>query len=217
MPTRTDPSPTRPTLILLGGGGHARVLLDALALADRAVGGVLDDDPGVKTDVPRLGTLAQLADFDPGDTELVNAIGSADLPETRHAVYEYAIKQGFGFTQVVHPAATLAISAACGQGTQVLAGSVIGPGTTLADNVLVNTRAGIDHDCHIGPHTHLAPGVTLCGGVRVGEGCHIGCGATVIQGVAIGNRVVVGAGAVVTQDLPAGSRVAGVPAGPIGS
>jgi UDP-perosamine 4-acetyltransferase len=70
----------------------------------------------------------------------------------------------------------------------------------------------VEHDCVIGAHTHLGPGATLCGGVRVGEDCHIGVGAVVVQGVSVGNGVLVAAGAVVVGDLTSGVRVAGVPA-----
>jgi acetyltransferase-like isoleucine patch superfamily enzyme len=82
----------------------------------------------------------------------------------------------------------------------------------VGHNSIINTRASVDHDCVIGAHVHLAPGVTLSGGVTVGEGTHIGTGAVVIQGMTIGPRAIVGAGAVVVADVPAGAVVLGVPA-----
>ena len=85
-------------------------------------------------------------------------------------------------------------------------------GTRIAENSVINTGAVVDHECIIGSHVHVAPGVTLSGGVQVGDGSHIGTGATVIQGVSIGRKALVGAGAVVLKDVPSGARVAGAPA-----
>jgi UDP-perosamine 4-acetyltransferase len=79
---------------------------------------------------------------------------------------------------------------------------------------LVNTRASVDHDCKIGPHTHLGPGATLSGGVQVGRASHIGCGATIIENIHIGCGVMVAAGAVVIAPVPDNTIVRGVPARP---
>lgn len=213
QPQPTAPASPKP-VVLLGGGGHARVLLDVLALTGRAVRGLLDDDPAVtgSDQAQRLGGIEALKQLDPSEIELINAIGSANLPTIRQAVYEHARAAGFRFAPVLHPDATIARLATLGPGVQVLAQSVVGPGTTLGENVLINTRSSVDHDCTVGPHTHLAPGVTVCGSVRIGAGCHIGSGATIIQGVTLGDGVLVAAGAVVTKDVADGQRVAGVPA-----
>lgn len=93
-----------------------------------------------------------------------------------------------------------------------MAGAVIQPDVTIGANVLINTRASVDHDCRIGDHAHLAPGTTLCGGVCVGHTTHIGAGATVIQGVQIGNRCLIGAGSLVLRDVADGKKAYGVPA-----
>ena len=93
-----------------------------------------------------------------------------------------------------------------------MAGAVIQPGTHIASDSIVNTRAAIDHDCAIGKHVHIAPGCTLSGYVTVGDETHIGAGAVVIQGINVGKRCLVAAGALVNRDLTDGDRVAGVPA-----
>ena len=89
---------------------------------------------------------------------------------------------------------------------------MVGTGTRIKDNAIVNTRAVADHDCRIGAHVHLAPGAVLSGGVIVGNGTHVGTGAGVIQGVRIGKGCLVAAGAAVTVDVEDGAAVAGVPA-----
>ena len=77
---------------------------------------------------------------------------------------------------------------------------------------IINTRAIIEHECHIGPFTHIAVGAVLCGNVDVGDDSFIGANATITEGTKLGNHVIVGAGSVVRQPLPCGCMAAGVPA-----
>ena len=93
-----------------------------------------------------------------------------------------------------------------------MAGVVIQPGSRIGKNSIVNTKASVDHDCIIGDHVHISPGVTLSGGVTVGSTVHIGSGATIIQGMRIGDNCLVAAGAVVISPLLDSVTVAGVPA-----
>jgi acetyltransferase-like isoleucine patch superfamily enzyme len=76
----------------------------------------------------------------------------------------------------------------------------------------VNTAAIIEHDCVIGDHVHISPGVALGGGVRIGALAHLGLGAIALPGAAIGERAVVGAGSVVLKTVPPATTVVGVPA-----
>ena len=85
-------------------------------------------------------------------------------------------------------------------------------GSSIGKHTIINTNATVDHDCHLGDFVHIAPGATLCGGVKVGNGTLIGANATVLPNCKIGKNVSVGAGAVVTTDLPDNVVVAGVPA-----
>lgn len=209
---------TRP-LLLLGGGGHARVLLDIAKLAGRSVIGLLDDNPallGSEIDgASVLGTIDALSEHDPATVALVNAVGSAGVPKVRRQVFERGRDAGFAFANIVHPSAVIAQSATIHPGAQVLAGAIVGPGASIGEDAIVNTRASVDHDALIGEHTHVAPGATVCGGVAIGAGSHIGCGATLIQSVRIGAGALVAAGAVVTRDVPDAARIGGVPARPI--
>lgn len=203
-------------LILVGAGGHALVLLDALLLEGRKVLGLLDADPALaKREVlglPVLGGNEVLERHGPGSVLLVNAIGSTASLARRRAACERLHKAGYRFAGVRHPSAVVSARARCAEDTQFMAGTVVQAGATIGADSIVNTGATIDHDCRIGAHVHVAPGATLSGNVQVGDESHIGCGATVIQGVRIGARCVVGAGAVVLDDVPDGATVVGVPA-----
>jgi UDP-perosamine 4-acetyltransferase len=203
------------TLIVIGTGGHARVLIEALRLGGAQILGALDHDPTRRGQsvlgVPILGTDDALAQHGTGQVKLVCGVGSVAPGSARESVYRRLRDRGYEFEGVVHPSAVIASDAQL-RDAQVMAAVVIQPGVQLGENVILNTGCIIDHDCAIGDHAHISPGVTLCGDVRVGRGAHVGAGATVVQGIEIGEGAFIYAGAVVTRAVPARARVAGVPA-----
>lgn len=203
-------------VLVVGAGGHAKVLIDALRLQHVDIIGATDEDPEKHESsllgVPILGGDEVVRRYPPKTVVLVNGIGSTGVTGRRRDVYCRFKASGYGFTTVVHPAATVADDVSLGDGTQIMAGAVIQVGTRIGCNCIVNTQASVDHDCRIGDHVHIAPGATLSGGVHVGDGVHVGSGAVIIQGIAIGAGCVIGAGAAVIREVGDGSLVRGVPA-----
>jgi len=208
-------------VVVLGAGGHARVLIDLL----RQVGtptpvAILDQDRSlVGVDllgVPIVGDDDALERFDPTRTALVNGVGSVRDTARRQAVFLRGRDRGFRFATLVHPTAVLAEGLDLGEGVLVLAGAVVNTGVRVGEDTILNTATVIEHDCTIGSHVHVASGAILAGGVTVEDGAHIGAGATVIQGVRIGLGAVIGAGAVVIDDIGADVVAVGVPARPRG-
>ncbi|MFA6224290.1 MAG: acetyltransferase [Desulfomonilaceae bacterium] len=203
-------------VIVIGAGGHSKVVADALRTSGRIALGFLEANldlhgriiDGLKV----LGCDDLLLDYPPETINLANGIGSTVSTEARRTVYERLNRGGYKFETVYHPSATIAQSAQIFSGVQIMAGGVIQPGVIIGENTIINTGAIVDHDCIIGKHCHIAPGVVLSGEVQVGDGCHIGTGADVIQGLSIGAGSLVAAGAVVIQDVPPNTWVAGVPA-----
>jgi sugar O-acyltransferase (sialic acid O-acetyltransferase NeuD family) len=198
-------------VIILGAGGHARVLLDALRRSSRMIIGFVDpglikgsEGPG---GLSVLGGDEALRDFAASDVQLVNGVGSIGATTQRHMVWRRGKDAGFSFAQVVHPSAIVSDTAGIGEGAQIMAGCVVQPGAQIGPNSIINTRASVDHDCLIGETVHLAPGVTLSGNVRIGARSHIGTGAVVIQGISIGADSLVAAGAVVYRDIPEAGRL----------
>ncbi len=203
-------------VILLGSGGHAKVLLDILLEQNIEILGIAEKDgadlPAELYGVPVIGNDSDVEQYSPDKVGLVNGIGSIGSTVLRHKVYEKFKLQGYSFPQVIHPGAVVSKRAEIGDGVQVMAGAVVNIGTCIRGNSIINTNASVDHDCLIGAHVHIAPGVTLSGGVTVGDGSHIGTGASVVQGIEIGGNVIVGAGAVVVGNIASGKTVYGLPA-----
>jgi sugar O-acyltransferase (sialic acid O-acetyltransferase NeuD family) len=201
-------------VIVIGGGGHAKVLVSTLLLCGRRILGFVDLSP---TAPPLLGSKCLGSDaavffHAPSDVQLVNGVGSVGSTARRQDVYDRFTREGYCFAAVIHPSAIIAPEAQIEDGVQIMAGAVVQAGCRLGANVIVNTGAQVDHDCIIDSHAHVAPGVTICGAVDVGTGAHIGAGAIVIQGIRIGAGSVVGAGTLVIRDVPQGAKVIGAPA-----
>ncbi len=203
-------------LLVLGAGGHARVLIDALQQSGAVIRGILDPEVSLQGTsimaVPVLGADERVRDFQASEIRLVNGLGSVRDTTARRRLFETMKAQGYSFATVIHPTSIVAPDVQLGEGVQVLANAVVNTAVVLQDNVIVNTAAVVEHDCQIGAHSHIAPRATLAGGVSVGQGCHIGLAASVLQNLSIGESSLVAAGAVVVRAVPAGHSARGVPA-----
>ena len=198
-------------VIVLGGGGHAKVVADCLRLSDFEMLGIVDPaltrGEKIFERLICLGGDDVLDDYTPESVRLANGIGSTGDMARRRAVFENFRARGYQFVTMVHPSAVVAASVTLAQGAQVMAGVVIQAGSTIAMNTTINTGALVDHDCRIGDHVHVAPGAVLSGGVFLDAGVHVGTGARIIQGIKVGASAVVGAGMTVLDDVEAGATL----------
>jgi len=198
-------------VIVVGSGGHAKVVITTARAAGLEVTALTDDDPArwgqFVLGVEIIGPAPPILD-DPRQVAVL-AIGGNRARQRR------ALAARCQFATLVHPGAIVDASVRLGAGTVVFAGAVIQPDAVLGAHVIVNTGASIDHDCAIGDFAHIAPGAHLAGGVELGEGGFLGIGAVVIPNVRIGAWTTVGAGAAVVDDLAANLVAAGVPARPL--
>lgn len=207
-----------PRCVILGGGGHAAVLIDALeAAGEVAVHGILDRNPALwNTRLyghPVLGADELLAGLARGGIEaFVVGVGSVTRNPQRRRLYALALDAGLQPCAVRHPSAVVSPRASVGRGSVILAGAIVNAGARIGENVIVNSGAIIEHECEVGDHVHVASGARLSGGVRVAAEAFIGAGATLKQQVTIGEGAVVGAGSVVLRDVAPACVVVGAPA-----
>lgn len=208
-------------VIVLGAGGHARAILEALRALGRDVTAVAvtaraPASTGQRAALPAM-TEDEVLALAPQSIELAMGIGTVEPSPLRRQVFDKFRAAGFGFATIVHPSAVVASDAILGEGAVVMAGAIVQAGCRVGANAIVNSGVILEHDGVVGAHAHLASGCVLAGGVRVGEQALVGAGATVIQSLTVGDGALVAAGSVVIRDVAAGARVAGVPARPLGA
>ncbi len=200
-------------LFLFGGGGHGRVVCEALEPWQRnRLRAIVDDDalePDPTDLCPRIdrNALMEFAARHPFSFHV--ALGSGDL---RFEITESLAMLGGQPETVVATSVQVRRGTELGRGSCLLHHAFVGPRGALGEGVIVNTGARVDHDCRLGRFAFIGPSATLCGNVVVGERAFVGAGAVLLPGVEIGVAATVGAGAVVTESVPAGQRVVGIPA-----
>ena len=209
---------SRPRLILIGGGEHARVVAEVV----RSQGDAFDllgfVDPAECADtVERLG-LVRLG----GEAVLPNywdalgllGLGSTGVTSRRAEIARRVGSTLKGWATVVHQRASVSPTAVVGEGTVVMAGAIVNTGARLGTHCVVNTGAIIEHDVVLGDHAFVGPAAAIGGGSRIDAGGFVGLGAVIRDHVRVGADAVVGMGAIVVADVPPGSCVMGVPAKP---
>ena len=196
-------------LLVVGAGGHAKVVIDAAEAAGFTIAGVIGT-PADEREV--LGHRVSPGDAQVGADGFIIAIGDNALRARRFA--EFAAS-GLAPASVVHPSAVLGKDVVIGDGTFLAAGVIVNAGARIGADTILNTACSVDHDCSIGEHAHVGPQVALCGAVTIGDGALLGVGSCASPGVSVGEWSIVGAGAAVVDDLPANTVCVGVPARPI--
>ena len=209
----TDDDPAR-QLLVIGAGGHARVVIDvARAAGFDPVAALAPSQVGLTCNGVEVIGGDDLADamFAKGLRQAVVAIGDNAL---RSRIGKRLSEIGFGLPSIVHPSAILSPTATFGDGTVVMPLAVVNAAATVGKMVIVNSSAVIEHDCRIGDGAHIAPGSRLGGCVSVGLQTLIGIGSVVRPEATIGDHAVVGAGSTVIGNIDNHQVATGCPARP---
>lgn len=196
-------------LVIIGAGGHGKVIADIAEKIGYKDIVFLDDRPTASTcgahkvvggckDAP----VYRGADF-------IVAIGNASV---RRRLQAELVNEGLRIVSLIHPAAILASRVTVGEGTVIMAGAVVNPDVQIGQGCIINTCASVDHDCRIGDYAHVSVGAHVAGTVTVGDNTWVGAGATIINDVKIASGCMIGAGAVVVADICESGTYVGIPA-----
>lgn len=199
--------PMNNRLIIVGAGGHGKVIADnALKNGYTDICFVDDHTTGVCMGFPIIGTTADIQSFDDGKNDFVIGIGSNAV--RKRIAETYCVN----WVSLIHPSAQIGIHTFIGKGTVVMAGAIINGCASIGEHCIINSGAIVEHDNVIEDYVHLSPGVALGGAVRVGTQTHVGIGAVVRNNIEICEMCTVGAGAVVVKNIDHCGTYIGVPA-----
>jgi sugar O-acyltransferase (sialic acid O-acetyltransferase NeuD family) len=186
-----NPDKKKP-IILLGGGSHAKVVMDTLHALGLSVGGYVDPQSSEwlkKANVSRI-TEEEFAALLPQHAQC--AIGflglTCDALEKRYEKMLSYIEHGARFPTLVHPSAIVSPSAHLSLGVQVLPGAIINASAFIGEGTVINSGAVVEHDARIGAGVHISPGSVVLGGAKIEDFSYIGSGAVVIQNTTVSSR-----------------------------
>lgn len=197
-------------VVILGAGGHAKVVAEIITKAGNIVVGFLDDNLNIQNseiykDKKVLGLINDCVKFK--DCFFIIAIGNNEI--RKNISKKYNLK----WYTAIHPCSTIADDVEIGEGTVIMPGVVINSGTKIGNHCIINTSSSLDHDDFIEHYVHVSPGAHLAGAVIVGEKTWIGAGATIINNININKNNIIGAGATVVQNIDdTDNTYVGVPA-----
>lgn len=199
-------------VIILGDGGHSRVIQEMLErLGTDEVIAILDDKytQGFQRNGVIHAAISFLWNLLRSNTKIVVAIGNNEI--RKKIVDELNLPPSL-YLSVIHPTAVISTSSMIGSGTVIMPYAVVNAKADIGRHCIINTAAVVEHDSEIGVYTHISPNATLAGNVSTGEGVHVGSAATIIPGKHIGRWSVIGAGSTVIETIPGYSKAVGSPA-----
>lgn len=203
----------RKRLLLIGGGGHFRSVLDSLRSAGEPYElGLIDPGGQDLPDCPIVGCDDDLPQrFREGWNYAFITVGSVGSTALRRRLFSMVRQIGFQIPNIIDPSAILAKDVILGGGVFVGKRAVINANVTIGQGSIVNTGAIIEHDCLVGEYSHISPGSVLCGGVCLGRDVHVGAGSVIRQQISVGDRCLIGLGSIVVKDIPAQMLAYGTP------
>lgn len=192
-------------IVIIGGGGHASVLVDILRAQQREILAVICPDDitirSVFSGIQHLKNDDDVLKFSVDDVLLVNAIGMLPKSALKRKLNQHFLSLGYQFETVIADSAQLSPFSQIEAGAQIFAGAIVQAGVQVGAHAVVNSGVIIEHDCKIGQYSHIAPRATLCGQVNTDDNVYVGAGATVIHNIKLAQNSIVGAGAIVTKHL----------------
>jgi len=204
---------SKPSVILIGAGGHAHACIDVIEQHGQyQIAGLVGMQEEMHTqhlgyaviatdaELPRLAREYQYA---------VITVGQIDSPDKRISLYQRAIELGFSLPDIIAPTAHISAHATVGAGTIVMHGAIVNAGARVGENCIINTRALVEHDVVVQDHCHISTGAILNGSVCIGAGSFVGSGCVIKDGITLGKSCLIGMGLCVRHNQADNTRFVG--------
>ena len=190
-------------LVLVGGGGHCKSVIDVAESAGFTIIGILDKPEEVGKQVLEYSVIGIDDDMTKyvGIAEFVVTVGQIKSPDLRIKLHEMISEAGGRLATIVSPTAYVSRYATLGEGTVVMHNAVVNASTMVGKGCIINTFANIEHDVVVGDYCHISTGTMVNGECRVGNHCFIGSRSVLANCVTVGDDIVVGAGSFVRQSI----------------
>lgn len=206
-------------LILVGGGGHCKAVIDVVRSSGRSIYGILDNSLPVGSDVlgiPVVGNDNDIPSLANEDTEFLITVGQIKSSSIRHNIANAIVTAGGKLANpIIASTAHIALGAKIGKGTVIMHNAVVNSDAVIGENVIVNTAAVVEHDCRISDFVHISTGAIVNGCSTIGNNCFIGSHATIANVKTVVSDTIIGAGAVVVNDITIPGTYCGIPAHPV--
>lgn len=193
------------SVIVLGGGGHASVLLEILASHNSRVIGIVDPHKKKGSLINGIPIISNNDDIvlkhSKEEIILVNAIGPKPKTSERKILSKRFLKLGYQFKTLIHPSACISDTAVIKNGCQVMAGAIIQANAIIGSLSVINSGSIIEHDSNVGEYNHIAPGAILCGGVKTESDVFIGCGSIILENLTLKENSILAAGVTLRKNL----------------
>ncbi len=201
-------------LILVGGGGHCRSVIEAAESCGRKIRGILDLPRFIGNEVCGYSVIGSDDDIEKyvDECEFIVTLGSIENSIPRQKLHSKIKEAGGTLATVVASTAYVSRRAAIGQGTVILHQSVVNSMARIGESVIVNSGAVVEHDAEVGELTHISTGAKVNGGCKVGARCFVGSGAVMVQGTVMADDAFLGAGSLLARNADAPGTYVGFPA-----
>ena len=201
-------------LILIGGGGHCKSVIEAAESAGYSILGVLDMPEEVGKEILSTKVIGTDDDIPAyvDQAEFVITVGFIKNPSTRIKLYHKVKEAGGKLATIIASSAYVSKYAKIGEGTVVLHHAFVNAGAKVGKNVILNTATNIEHDAVIGDHCHISTGSMVNGDCKVGNNCFVGSQSVLANGITIGDDIIVGAGSLIRKSISEKGIYSGNPA-----
>jgi sugar O-acyltransferase (sialic acid O-acetyltransferase NeuD family) len=202
---------SKPSLILIGAGGHAHSCIDVIEhLGVFKIAGLIGTEEELQNECMGyriIGTDSDLPELAKRYEHALITVGQIESARVRQRIYDQALALGFKFPCIISPRAYVSPYAVVGDGTIVMHGAIVNANAKVGNNCIINTKALIEHDATVADHCHISTGAIINGAASVGSGSFVGSGSVIKQGITLGSRCVVGMGISVRHHHAENSRI----------